>query len=134
MILRLNLAALFAIATVARLGLAQARVEASEPIGVWRGTSRCRVRPSSCNDELVVYRIARGRPSDSLSVDAFKIVNGREEGMGLLLCRLARPAGSIVCAIPNGVWHFTPRADTLVGELRLRDNTKFRDVRATRSR
>jgi hypothetical protein len=31
------------------------------------------------------------------------------------------------------VWHFTIRGDSLIGELRSRDNRKFRDVRTARS-
>ena len=44
---------------LARGALAQAPTAASNPVGVWRGTSLCLVRPSPCNDEIVVYRIAR---------------------------------------------------------------------------
>jgi hypothetical protein len=60
---------------------------ATNPVGVWRGASVCLVRPSSCNDEIVVYRIARARSADSLTVDARKIVRGEEQKMGVLTCR-----------------------------------------------
>jgi hypothetical protein len=33
----------------------------------------------------------------------------------------------------NGVWRFMVRGDSLVGELRLPDDTKFRDVRTARA-
>src|ERR1700716_2423407 len=49
---------------------AQVPVVAANPVGVWRGTSLCRVRPSPCNDEVSVYRITRVKTSDILSVDA----------------------------------------------------------------
>ena len=101
--------------------------------GPWRGTSLCQVRPSACNDETVVYRITRANPSDSLAVDARKIVNGKEEEMGVLACRLSTAGTQFTCSLPNGVWHFTIRRDSLVGELRLADGTKYRDVRAVRS-
>ena len=81
-----------------------------------------------------MYRIARLMASDSLSVDARKIVNAREEQMGVLACGLSTQNSSITCTMPNGVWHFTIRRDSLVGELRLPDHTKFRDVRTARSR
>jgi hypothetical protein len=112
---------------------AQASAAAPNPVGVWRGTSLCRVRPSPCEDESVVYRITRGNASDSLSVDARKIVNGQEEEMGVLTCRAGASIGQVTCTIPNGVWHFTFRGDSLVGELRLSDNRKFRDVSTVRS-
>jgi hypothetical protein len=126
------------IAVAAALGLAHNALAqapgATNPLGVWRGTSLCSVRPSSCNDEIVVYRITRAKTSDSLSLDAYKIVRGREEGMGALGCSAAAAGVQLTCAMPKGVWHFTIRSDSLVGELRLLDNTKFRDVRTARSR
>ena len=99
-------------------------------VRVWRGTSVCLVRPSGCNDEVVVYRIARARAADSLTVDARKIVHGVEQEMGVLTCRIASPQGPLTCAIPHGIWQFVVRKDSLVGELRLPDETKFRDARA----
>lgn len=103
------------------------------PIGIWRGTSVCLVRPSACNDEIVVYRITRMKASDSLALDARKSIRGEEEEMGVLTCSFISPSGQLTCMMPQGVWHFSVRADSLLGELRLRDNTKYRDVRAARS-
>jgi len=99
----------------------------SNPVGVWRGTSRCLVRPSPCNDEVVVYRIAREGAADSLLVDGRKIVNGREDEMGVLGCRLNPSNAQLTCIIPNGAWRFTVRGDSMIGELRLPDSTTFRD-------
>lgn len=132
--LRSSLAALVAVAVLARRGPAQATAGAANPVGVWRGISSCQVRPSPCRDESVVYRITRAKASDSLSVDARKIVNGQEEDMGVLVCRLAARGASFTCMLPTAVWRFTIRRDSLVGELRLSDSTKYRDVRAARSR
>ena len=103
------------------------------PVGTWRGTSVCLVRPSACNDETVVYRIAHTNAADSLTVDARKIVRGEEQEMGVLGCRVAPANGQVTCAIPQGVWHFRVRNDSLTGELRLLDNTRFRDVRTVRA-
>jgi hypothetical protein len=131
---RSYLAALVAVGVLARQAPAQATAGAADPVGIWRGTSVCQVRPSPCNDEIVVYRITRAKARDSLSLDARKIVNAREEEMGILACRLAALGASFTCTIPNGVWRFTIRRDSLVGDLRLLDSTKYRDVRAARSR
>lgn len=103
------------------------------PLGVWRGTSVCLVRPSSCNDEIVVYRITPMKTADSLAVDARKIVRGEEQEMGVLGCRLVPPSGPLTCTIPQGVWQFRVRNDSLTGELRLVDNTRFREVRTKRA-
>lgn len=106
---------------------------ARSPVGIWRGTSLCLVRPSACRDEVVVYRIARTKAADSLTLDARKIVRGEEQEMGVLTCRFTPPNGPLTCAIPRGIWQFRVRNDSLVGELRLPDNTKFRDVRTIRA-
>jgi hypothetical protein len=104
------------------------------PVGVWRGTSVCLVRPSACNNEIVVYRITQMKTADSLAIDARKIVRGEEQEMGVIACRLVSPNGQLTCVMPQGVWHFSVHNDSLTGELRARDNTKFRDVRAARAR
>jgi hypothetical protein len=70
--------------------------------------------------------------TDSLSIDARKIVRGEEQEMGVLKCGLTSLA--LTCPLPQGVWRFRVRKDSLVGELRLPDNTKFRDVRTVRAR
>ena len=131
---RTSIVALAAVCLLARGAFAQVPAAASNPVGVWRGTSLCQVRPSPCNNEIVVYRITRVNARDSLSVDARKIVKGQEEEMGVLGCRLAVSGAQVTCTIPNGVWRFTVRGDSLVGELRSPDNTKYRDVRTARSR
>ena len=131
---RTSIIALAAACLLPHSAPAQAPVAASNPVGVWRGTSLCRVRPSPCRDEIVVYRITRVHATDSLSVDARKIVNGQEEEMGILGCRAAASGSQVTCTMSNGVWRFTIRGDSLVGELRLPDNRKYRDIATARSR
>ena len=135
MSVRAPLFAIVAACLLARGALAQAPAAASDPVGTWRGTSLCLVRPSACNDEVVVYRITRPSTADtdSLSIDARKIASGREQAMGVLGCRLTAPSARVTCSMPNGQWRFTIRGDSLVGELRLPDDTKFRDVRTARA-
>lgn len=103
-------------------------------VGVWRGTSVCLVRPSACKDEVIVFRIAQAKTADSVSLDGRKVVDGVEDEMGVLACRFAAQDGRMTCVLPQGVWRFHVRNDSLVGELRLNDSTKVRDVRAIRSR
>ena len=105
----------------------------ARPVGTWRGTSVCLVHPSACNDEIVVYRITQMKAADSVALDARKIVRGEEQDMGVLGCRLVPTSGQLMCAIPQGVWHFWVREDSLTGELRLTDNTRYRDVRTIRA-
>ena len=112
--------------------VATAQRDSATAVGTWRGKSVCLVRPSACNDESVVYRITRTAVRDSVSMDALKIVAGREESMGVLGCRVSATA-ALTCAIPNGVWKFQVRGDSLVGELVTPNGTRFRDVRAMRA-
>src|SRR2546423_10514212 len=82
--------------------LAHAPQAASNPVGVWHGTSLCLVHPSACKDERVVYRITRMKAIDSVSIDAQKIVNGQEQDMGILACRLTTRRAQVTCTIPQG--------------------------------
>ena len=82
MSLQTSLAIVAAACLAAHRALGQTPTTTPNPVGSWRGTSRCLVRPSACNDEVVVYRAARVGTSDSLSLDARKIVSGQEEEMG----------------------------------------------------
>ena len=131
---RTNIIALAAVCLLARGAFGQVPAAASNPVGVWRGTSLCRIRPSPCKDEITVYRITRVGASDSLSVDGRRIMNGEEVEMGVLGCRSTASGAQVACSMPNGVWRFTIRGDSLTGELRSPDNRKFRDVSAVRSR
>jgi hypothetical protein len=131
---RTNIIALAAACLLAPGAFAQVPAAAPNPVGVWRGTSLCRLRPSACNDETVVYRITRVNARDSLSIDASKIVNGQEQEMGVIGCHDAASGAQLTCTMPNGVWRFAIRGDSLVGELRLPDNRKYRDISTARSR
>ena len=136
MTMRTQLTGIAVAALLGRAATAQTPSQQSTggtPVGVWHGTSVCLVRPSACNDEIVVYRIARLKAADSLAIDARKIVRGEEQEMGVLSCHVAPTNGQLTCPLPQGVWHFSVRSDSLIGELRLRDNTKYRDVRASRA-
>lgn len=76
------------------------------PVGTWRGTSVCLVRPSACNDEIVVYRIAHSKAADSLTMDALKIVRGKKQQMGVLTCRFTLAKGALTCATPQAPGSF----------------------------
>src|SRR3954465_8624515 len=106
----IQIAVVALVGALARGAIAQAPARVT-PMGVWRGTSVCLVRPSPCNDESVVYRITQMRAADSLAIDARKLVRGDEQEMGILGCRLARASAQLTCVIPQGVWHFSVRGD-----------------------
>jgi len=134
--MKLQLAGMALASVLAREASAQSPPQSSAtvtPVGTWRGTSVCLVRPSACHDEIAVYRITQMKAPDSLALDARKIVRGEEQEMGVLACRLARPTGQLTCIMPQGVWQFRVSTDSLTGELRLQDNTRYRDVRTIRA-
>ena len=125
------------LATTAAAQSARRARQSPSPIGTWRGTSICLVRNSPCHDETVVYYITRSGGADSVAIDARKIVGGQEDSMGVLACGVTAGDSTnvvVTCVMRNGVWRFHVRGDRLVGELRLPDGSKFRDVRATRAR
>ena len=135
-VVRIHLAGVALASALARTAIAQSPAPSptsTTPVGTWRGTSVCLVRPSACNDEMVVYRITPMKAADSLAVDARKIVRGREQDMGVLGCHLIAQSGQLTCTIPQGVWHFRVSNDSLTGELRLPDSTRFREVRTIRA-
>lgn len=104
--MRIHLAGVALAGAVAGTAIAQAPVQRPalmNPLGIWRGASVCLVRPSACNDEIVVYRITPTKTADSLAVDARKMVRGEEQAMGVLGCRLSPPSGQLTCVIPQGV-------------------------------
>ena len=103
----------------------------ANPVGVWRGVSVCKQRASPCADEIAVYYIKRANASDSLSIDGRKVVNGREEEMGVIGCHIVSGT-QFRCSTPNGAWYFKVRGDSLFGDLRLPDNSPYRDVRTKR--
>ena len=89
-----------------------------DPVGVWRGTSLCQVKPSACHDETVVFRISATTTADRVALDGRKVVGGEEVEMGILGCRFDRSGAALTCPMPNGTWRFVIRGDSLVGELR----------------
>lgn len=132
--MQLRLVVLVAFSLVGRTAGAQlATAPDANPLGTWRGTSRCVAGAATCKDEVVVYRV-RKATGDSLSVDARRVVDGREQDTALYACELNAPRAYITCVIPAGKWRFRVRHDSLVGQLRLHNGTWLRDVHALRSR
>ena len=130
--MRMHFVVLALACALARASSAQSPAQKSV-VGVWRGTSTCLVRPSACNDESVVYRITPLKAADSVAMDGRRIVRGEELEMGVVGCRVTPQGGQLACAIPRGVWQFSVHGDSLTGELRLSDHTRFREVRTVRA-
>ncbi|MES1259618.1 MAG: PepSY-like domain-containing protein [Gemmatimonadota bacterium] len=112
--------------------------KAAPPIslaGTWRGTSLCLPGHPACHDEVVIYRVTAA-PSDSTGYDvqADKIVDGKNEDMGKLACSFDRHTPALVCAMPQGVWKFLYRNDSLIGGLIATDGSPIRRVAVRRQK
>lgn len=92
----------------------------SSVVGRWKGNSVCQVKNSPCHDELNVYYISKAPGIDSFKISAMKIVNGKEEEMGILNYKLDRLHHTLVSTDYNSLWTLHLRGDDLDGTLHAR--------------
>ena len=85
-------------------------------IGTWNGTSICQIKNSSCHDEIVVYHISKNRGVDTFFINASKIVNGVEEGMGILPFVYNKKTNQLT-STAYGIWTFNLEGNKLKGTL-----------------
>jgi len=109
-------------------------VAVADIVGVWRGESVCTQRPSPCNDEHVVYHIAKGDGTDAVTIQANKLVDGKEVDMGTLACTLEREKADLRCPIAKGVFELHVAGAEITGTLRLTDGTLYRRIAVKRVR
>jgi len=88
--------------------------------GIWKGTSLCQMKNSSCHDEIVVYHISRDSTGKSYEVIGNKIVNGKEENMGTLSFTYNDQQKTFVCvdSARNARWEFKLTGNTMKGSLK----------------
>jgi hypothetical protein len=53
-------------------------------LGTWSGTSLCTDLWPACHDEQVVYSIKAAKAADGVTIEAYKVVGGKELFMGAL--------------------------------------------------
>jgi len=87
--------------------------------GTWKGSSICQLKNSPCHDETVVYHISKNKNADSFYIKANKIVNGKEEEMGILPFVYNRKTNQL-SSTAYGTWTFNVEADKLEGTLFVR--------------
>jgi hypothetical protein len=85
-------------------------------VGTWNGTSVCQVKNSPCHDETVVYHISKKSGVDTFYINANKIVNGKEEGMGILPF-VYNKATNQLTSTAYGIWTFNIEGVKLEGTL-----------------
>jgi hypothetical protein len=90
--------------------------------GVWKGTSICQVKNSPCHDENVVYYISKVNKDLVIEMDAYKIVNGKEEEMGKIQFQYDANTKQITSiAQSKGIWNFKREKNSLKGTLYVND-------------
>lgn len=100
-------------------------------IGRWEGTSLCQIRNSPCHDETVVYHISKKPGNDTFYIQANKIVNGKEEDMGILPCLFDEKKNQLGSTANNNIWSFLLKKDELEGTLVYRGKL-YRKIRLTK--
>lgn len=84
--------------------------------GTWTGASICQIKNSSCHDETVVYHISKNNGADTFYINAGKIVNNVEEGMGILLFVYNKKTNQLT-STAYGIWVFNIEGHKLEGTL-----------------
>lgn len=100
-------------------------------VGTWKGTSLCQVKNSPCHDEIVVYHIKKGNTPDSCSIQANKIVNGVEEDMGTLSCKVDNVNNQLISLANGAKWVFKIRNGKMEGTL-IYNNNLFRIIQVSK--
>ena len=104
-------------------------------IGHWTGTSICTgVRPA-CHDEIASYRVKAGKKPDIVTIDAGKIVDGKDELMGTLDFQVDFAARTLTSVMENNgrwTWRFSWTGTTMTGTLKSPEGQVTRNIRLTK--
>jgi hypothetical protein len=84
--------------------------------GTWKGTSLCQIKNSPCHDENVVYHISKSKDVDTFYIDAYKIVNGADQEMGVLPFIYNSKTNQII-STAHGIWTLNIEGSKLEGTL-----------------
>lgn len=107
---------------------------ATEPLGVWTGSSICQQRQSQCHDESVIYTItADDKNSRVVRVSADKVVDGKRINMGSSDYDFDAASRTLTRSDQYGSWKLTIAGSELSGSMTLPDGTLFRRVSLKKS-
>jgi hypothetical protein len=101
--------------------------------GTWRGKSICEDTASGCHDEEVVYRMVHASGSETVSVDAGKIVDGKVINMGPLVFTYDKARNMLSNNSGRNSWQLVIKGKQISGVL-LRDGAVFRNVALTKDK
>ena len=108
--------------------------------GTWEGESACVIRDSPCHNEHVVYEISRDSTPEKSGaslgwkMQGYKIVDGKKQFMGTLLCSYHEAKRNLSCVASRDLdWEFFFEGENLHGTLHAgQDRILFRKVSAKR--
>ena len=100
-------------------------------VGVWKGTSICQVKNTPCHDENVVYRVSKGESQDAFDISASKIVDGKEEEMGIIPFKFNKATNQLTASF-HGLWVLNVTDHVMDGTL-TQNGTLFRIVKLSRT-
>lgn len=102
-------------------------------VGTWKGTSICQIKSSPCHDEIAVYHIQKGEKSGTFRIVGNKMVNGKEEDMGILDCTLDPSSNLLTCNFKSSesVWQFKITGRKMDGTLYVRGQL-YRIIKLTK--
>jgi hypothetical protein len=123
------------VAIAALLFLAAA--DARQPLlGHWTGSSKCTAVRPACHDEIASYYIKPGPSEDVVTIEAGKIVDGKDVWMGTTDFHVdfAAHVLSGFVEMNNQRWPltFTWSGDTITGTYEQPDGQVIRNVRITK--
>jgi hypothetical protein len=103
----LTSAALFvALAVLCVVGAARPDDARDKLVGDWSGESICVGDRPACHDEKVVYHVSKtAGKSDTVTIAADKIVDGKPDAMGELECKYDAEKRTLTCEFTRGRTH-----------------------------
>lgn len=102
--------------------------------GDWTGQSICQVKSSPCQDEIAVYHISKGEQPGIYHFIMNKIVNGKEEDMGVLDYTFDTATGTL-SSVDNKrkiTWTFKVKNKAMNGTL-VYNNVLYRIIKLSRT-
>jgi len=109
-------------------------------LGHWVGPSICTpVRPA-CHDETASYWITAGKAADVVTMDARKIVNGKDVVMGPPLDFHVDPAAHTIVGVmiagdgTRATWAFTRSGNQMTGTLKQPDGQVVRNIHVVKQK
>jgi hypothetical protein len=104
-------------------------------LGHWTGTSLCTAVRPACHDEIASYYIKPGPSKDVVTVDACKIVNGKDESMGLMDFHVDYAAHVLSGIVgSDNPATFTWSGDTMTGTFKQPDGQVVRNIHVVKQK